>query len=76
MEINLISDTVTKPCSNMLDLMINCEVGDDVFKEDPTVNKLENMIAEMFGMESSLFFPSGTMANQTAIKFIQNLEIN
>ena len=68
MEINLISDTVTKPCSNMLDLMINCEVGDDVFKEDPTVNKLENMIAEMFGMESSLFFPSGTMANQTAIK--------
>ena len=68
MEINLISETVTKPCSNMLDLMINCEVGDDVFKEDPTVNKLENMIAEMFGMESSLFFPSGTMANQTAIK--------
>ena len=67
MEINLISDTVTKPCSNMLDLMINCEVGDDVFKEDPTVNKLENMIAEMFGMESSLFFPSGTMTNQTAI---------
>ena len=56
MEINLISDTVTKPCSNMLDLMINCKVGDDVFKEDPTVNKLENMIAEMFGMESSLFF--------------------
>ena len=44
MEINLISDTVTKlPCSNMLDLMINCEVGDDVFKEDPTVNKLEKI---------------------------------
>ena len=68
MEINLISDTVTKPSNEMINYMINCEVGDDVFKEDPTVNKLENMIAEMFGMESSLFFPSGTMANQTAIK--------
>tara|TARA_B110000305_G_scaffold119768_1_gene134439 strand:+ start:3873 stop:4895 length:1023 start_codon:yes stop_codon:yes gene_type:complete len=70
--INLISDTVTKPCENMLKAMINAKVGDDVFKEDPTVNKLEEMIAQMFGMESALFFPSGTMANQTAIKIHTN----
>ena len=68
MMINLISDTVTKPSKDMLKAMLSAEVGDDVFKEDPTVNKLEEMIAEMFGMESALFFPSGTMANQTAIK--------
>ncbi|MGY8948891.1 MAG: threonine aldolase family protein [Flavobacteriales bacterium] len=72
MMINLISDTVTKPCENMLKAMINAKVGDDVFKEDPTVNKLEEMIAQMFGMESALFFPSGTMANQTAIKIHTN----
>ena len=68
MTINLISDTVTKPCTKMLEFMINSKVGDDVFKEDPTVNELENMLAKMFGKESALFFPSGTMANQTAIK--------
>ena len=68
MEINLISDTVTKPCKNMLDFMLKSKVGDDVFKEDPTVNELENYVAKMFGMDSALFFPSGTMANQTAIK--------
>ena len=68
MTINLISDTVTKPCAKMLEFMINSKVGDDVFKEDPTVNELENMLAKMFGKESALFFPSGTMANQTAIK--------
>ena len=43
-------------------------MGDDVFKNDPTVNKLEEMMAKLFGMEAALFFPSGTMANQTAIK--------
>ena len=68
MEINLISDTVTKPCVEMLDLMVRSNVGDDVFKEDPSVNELEDLVANMFGMESALFFPSGTMANQTAIK--------
>lgn len=68
MKINLISDTVTKPTNGMLKAMRNANVGDDVFKQDPTVNHLESKIAEMFGMEAALFFPSGTMANQTAIK--------
>ncbi len=68
MEINLISDTVTKPTKEMMEAMVTAEVGDDVFKEDPTVNELEAKAAKMFGMESSLFFPSGTMTNQTAIK--------
>lgn len=68
MRINLISDTVTKPTKGMLDAMMNAEVGDDVFKGDPTVNKLQEKAAEMFGMEDALFFPSGTMANQSAIK--------
>ena len=68
MLINLISDTVTKPTPGMLDAMMTAEVGDDVFKEDPTVNALEEKVAKLFGMESALFFPSGTMTNQTAIK--------
>lgn len=70
MEINLISDTVTKPSQEMLRFMFNAEVGDDVFKQDPTVNLLEERVAAMFGMEAALFFPSGTMANQTAIKLM------
>ncbi|WP_350288694.1 GntG family PLP-dependent aldolase [uncultured Croceitalea sp.] len=68
MEINLISDTVTKPTPGMLDAMMKAEVGDDVFKNDPTVNRLEAKVAELFGMEAALFFPSGSMTNQTAIK--------
>ncbi|WP_394972216.1 threonine aldolase family protein [uncultured Croceitalea sp.] len=68
MQINLISDTVTKPTPGMLDAMIRAKVGDDVFKNDPTINQLEAKVAEMFGMEASLFFPSGSMTNQTAIK--------
>lgn len=68
MRINLISDTVTKPTKGMLEAMMLAEVGDDVFKGDPTVNKLQEKAAELFGMEDALFFPSGTMANQTAIK--------
>jgi threonine aldolase len=52
----------------MLDAMMNAKVGDDVFKSDPTVNILQDKAAAMFGMEDALFFPSGTMANQTAIK--------
>ena len=72
MEINLISDTVTKPSPEMLQAMFNAKVGDDVFKQDPTVNAFEKMIADLFGMEAALFFPSGTMANQTAIKLNTN----
>ncbi len=68
MEINLISDTVTKPTQGMLETMMSAKVGDDVFKADPTVNLLQEKVADMFGMEDALFFPSGTMANQTAIK--------
>ena len=68
MQINLISDTVTKPSYEMLQYMFNADVGDDVYKEDPTVNELEDRVAAIFGMEAGLFFPSGTMANQTAIK--------
>ena len=68
MEINLVSDTVTKPTEAMLRFMFQAEVGDDVYKQDPTVIQLEEKVANMFGMEAALFFPSGTMANQTAIK--------
>ncbi len=72
MIVNLISDTVTKPTPEMLEYMMNAEVGDDVFKHDPTVNKLQEKVARMFGKEDSLFFPSGTMANQAAIKLHTN----
>jgi threonine aldolase len=72
MEINLISDTVTKPTPEMLQYMFSAKVGDDVYKQDPTVIALEEKVAELFGMESALFFPSGTMANQTAIKLNTN----
>ncbi len=66
--INLVSDTVTKPTPGMLQAMVRAELGDDVFREDPTVTKLEERMAAMFGHEASLFCPSGTMANQIAIK--------
>ncbi len=66
--IDLRSDTVTKPTNEMLIAMMNATVGDDVFGEDPTVNRLEEMLAEIFGMEAGIFCPSGTMTNQIAIK--------
>lgn len=72
MEINLISDTVTKPSAEMLKAMFNAKVGDDVFKQDPTVNEFEEIVADIFGKEAALFFPSGTMANQTALKLHTN----
>jgi threonine aldolase len=72
MIIDLRSDTVTKPTKGMLDAMMSAEVGDDVFKEDPTVNALEERLANMFGKPKALFFPSGSMANQTAIKLHTN----
>ena len=66
--INLISDTVTKPTDEMLDFMMSAKVGDDVFKNDESTNALEEKVARFFNKEAALFFPSGTMANQTAIK--------
>jgi len=66
--INLISDTVTRPSAEMLAYMMQAEVGDDVFGEDPTLNSLQERVAAMFGKEAALFCPSGTMANQIAIK--------
>lgn len=72
MIIDLRSDTVTKPSKGMLEAMMNAQVGDDVFDEDPTVKMLEARLANMFGKPSALFFPSGSMANQTAIKLHTN----
>lgn len=66
--IDLRSDTFTKPTPGMLEAMFKAPVGDDVFGEDPSVNKLEAMMADIFEMESALFCASGTMANQIAIK--------
>lgn len=68
MIIDLRSDTVTKPTKGMLEAMMQARVGDDVYKEDPTVVALEERLASMFGKPKALFFPTGTMANQTAIK--------
>lgn len=65
---DLRSDTFTKPTPGMLDAMFKAAVGDDVFGEDPTVNTLEAMSAELFGMKAAVFCPSGTMTNQIAIK--------
>jgi threonine aldolase len=65
--IDLRSDTVTKPCKEMLEAMIKAPVGDDVFNEDPTINELQNYASKLFGMEDSLFCSSGTQTNQIAI---------
>ena len=61
------SDTVTKPTPEMREAMARAEVGDDVYGEDPTVNKLQEKAAGMMGMEAGLFVPSGTMGNLAAI---------
>jgi len=68
MVIDYRSDTVTKPTPGMMEAMMNARVGDDVFGEDPSINELESLAAKMFGMEASIFCPSGTMTNQIAIK--------
>ena len=70
--IDLRSDTITKPSAKMLDAMLKAKVGDDVYGEDPTVKHLENLVADYFGMDKAMFFPSGTMANQVAIKLHTN----
>ena len=66
--IDLRSDTVTKPSREMREVMLTAEVGDDVYGEDPTVNRLQKRVAEILGKEAALFVPSGVMANQLAIK--------
>jgi threonine aldolase len=66
--IDLRSDTVTKPTEGIRLAMNNAPLGDDVFGEDPTVNTLEQRLADMFGFEAGLFCPSGTMTNQIGIK--------
>jgi threonine aldolase len=66
--VDLRSDTVTKPTPEMRRAMAEAEVGDDVYGEDPTINRLERRAAEIFGREAAIFVPSGTMGNQVAIK--------
>jgi threonine aldolase len=66
--IDIRSDTVTQPTREMLAAMLQAQVGDDVFGEDPTVNALQEKAAELFGKEAALFCPSGTMSNQIGIK--------
>ncbi|MBI2279372.1 MAG: low-specificity L-threonine aldolase [Bacteroidetes bacterium] len=72
MYIDFRSDTVTKPSTEMKEAMMAAVVGDDVFGDDPTVNKLQDMAAKLFTKEAALFCPSGTMANQIAIKIHTN----
>ncbi|MFL6463471.1 MAG: threonine aldolase family protein [Bryobacteraceae bacterium] len=66
--IDLRSDTVTRPSAKMRAAMASAEVGDDVYGEDPTVNRLESRAAEIFGKEAALFVPTGTMGNTIALK--------
>jgi threonine aldolase len=66
--IDLRSDTVTRPTAAMREVMAGAEVGDDQFGEDPTVNRLQERIADLLGHEAALWFPTGTMANQVAIR--------
>jgi threonine aldolase len=70
--IDLRSDTLTKPSPEMRKAMYEAEVGDDVFKEDPTVNKLEDYAAELLGKEAALFVPSGMMGNQICLNVLTN----
>ena len=70
--IDLRSDTVTKPTAEMRAAMAAAEVGDDVYMDDPTVNRLQERAAEIFKKEAALFVPSGTMGNQIAIRVHTN----
>ncbi len=70
MIVDLRSDTVTKPTDQMRAFMMQAEVGDDVFGEDPSINLLEERIKELFGTEAAMFCPSATMANQIALKLL------
>src|SRR5207245_5887782 len=66
--IDLRSDTVTRPTPGMWAAIQTAEVGDDVFGEDPTVNRLQERVAALLGKEAALFVPSGTMGNQVCVK--------
>ena len=68
MAIDLRSDTVTQPSAGMRDAIASAPVGDDVYGDDPTVNSLEERVAELFGMEAGLFSPTGSLANQLLIR--------
>ena len=70
--IDLRSDTVTKPSVEMRKAMYEAEVGDDVYKEDPTANALEKYAAELLGKEAALFVPSGVMGNQICLNVLTN----
>ena len=70
LKIDLRSDTVTKPSVPMRSAMAEAEVGDDVFGEDPSINRLQQIAAEMLGKEAALFTPSGTMANQICLRLL------
>jgi len=65
--IDMRSDTVTRPTSGMMQAMMDAEVGDDVFGDDPTINRLQDVVAERLGKEAALYVPSGTMSNQLAL---------
>ncbi len=65
--VDLRSDTVTQPTPSMRDAMMRAPLGDDVFGDDPTVNRLQHRIAEMLGMEAALYFPTGTQSNLCAL---------
>src|SRR5881628_1195983 len=67
-EVDLYSDTVTKPTQDMRRFMCEAEVGDEQKLEDPTVNLLQEMVAELLGKEAALFLPSGTMCNEIALR--------
>src|SRR5262245_14354977 len=68
--VDLRSDTVTRPTPAMRRAMAEAEVGDDYYREDPTVNRLQAMAAELLGFEAALFVPSGTMGNEIAIRLL------
>src|SRR5580700_2364165 len=68
--IDLRSDTVTLPSAGMRQAMAEAPVGDDQYGEDPSINRLQERIAALLGKEAALFLPSGTMANQTALKVL------
>lgn len=70
--IDLRSDTVTKPSKEMLAEMVSASVGDDVYGDDPTVNALEEKVANMFGKEAGLFTPTGSLSNQLGIRLLVN----